>query len=130
MYQAGIIQPVRTRHFLVGDFDEESEPHGHEYRFEFICRAEKLDENGFSVDIALMEESAEAVAGRLDGMLLNDLPFFSDKQTSVENFARFLLQELFIYMKSRGFSESSITRADVKVWESDSAWASYAWIRE
>ena len=130
MYQAGILQPVHTRHFLVGDFDEESKPHGHEYRFEFICSADKLDENGFCVDIALMEEAAAAVADRLGGMLLNDLPFFSDKQTSVENFSQFLLQELFVYMKTRGFLESSISSAEVKVWESNSAWASFAWTAE
>ena len=127
MYQAGVEIPCNTRHFLVGDFGDECTPHGHEYRLQFSCAAPKLDENGFAVNIALMEEAVEAFAEATDNVLVNELPFFQAKQASVENFAEFAYLELLKYMKERGFSESGILSAEVKVWESDTAWASYRW---
>ena len=127
MYQAGVGAPCMTRHYLVGDFGDECTPHSHEYRLQFSCAAPGLDKNGFAVNIALMEEALEDFAEKMDDILLNDLPFFKGKQASVENYAEFALQELFAYMKERGFSEKTLISAEVKVWESETAWASYRW---
>jgi 6-pyruvoyl-tetrahydropterin synthase len=127
MYQAGVGTACNTRHYLVGDFGDECTPHSHEYQLQFSCAAPRLDGNGFAVNIALMEEAVEAFAESMDDVLLNDLPFFQGKQASVENYAEFALRELFAYMKKRGFPESTVSSAEVKVWESETAWASYRW---
>ena len=59
MYQVGIKNKFRARHFLVGDFGEETLPHEHEYMVEWICATHVLDENGFSMNIAVMEEKLQ-----------------------------------------------------------------------
>jgi 6-pyruvoyltetrahydropterin/6-carboxytetrahydropterin synthase len=126
MYQVGIKNRFQARHFLRGDFAEESQPHGHDYELEWVCRTESLDENGFSVDIALLEELLEAEAQAVRGRLLNDLEFFRDRQPSVENMARFFHQRLFEALRGRGYDVARIVHAELRIWESPQAWASYS----
>jgi 6-pyruvoyltetrahydropterin/6-carboxytetrahydropterin synthase len=125
MYQVGIRNRFQARHFLRGDFAEESTPHGHDYELEWICRTEGLDENGFSVDIALLEELLETEARGVRDVLLNDLEFFRDRQPSVENMARFFHQRLLAALRGRGYAVDRIVRAELRIWESPQAWASY-----
>ena len=113
-------------HFLVGDFGDESRPHRHDYEVELRFEVEQLDERGFSVDIALMKEFLAEIAAELAGTLLNDHPFFSERQTSVENFARFVhtrLVDLAGRQSDNPFDGSA--SSEVVVWEADNAWASY-----
>ena len=124
MYKAGITGTLTVRHALRGDFGEESLPHGHVYRIEWAVTASELGHEGFAVDIAEMERARDAVLSRLDGVYLNDLPFFSDLQVSVENFARFCIGELLGELGSRVALEKRHRSADLKVWENDTAWAS------
>jgi 6-pyruvoyltetrahydropterin/6-carboxytetrahydropterin synthase len=125
MYQVGIRNRFQARHFLRGDFAEESSPHEHAYELEWVCATEGLDENGFSVDIALLEELLEAEVGSVRGVLLNDLEFFRERQPSVENMARFLHQRLMENLRGRAEAASRVVRAELRIWESPQAWASY-----
>ena len=125
MYQVGIKNRFQARHFLRGDFGEESSPHEHAYELEWICATEGLEENGFSVDIALLEELLEAEVLAVRGRLLNDLEFFRERQPSVENMARFFHRRLFDALEGRGYAVARIARAELKIWESPQAWASY-----
>jgi hypothetical protein len=56
---------------------------------------------------------------------LNDLPFFQQKQTSVEHFAVFLYEQLVAKLEESGFEFEKVKGSEVRIWESDSAWASY-----
>jgi 6-pyruvoyltetrahydropterin/6-carboxytetrahydropterin synthase len=123
MYQVGIRNRLQASHFLRGDFGPESSPHEHGYVLEWICRTESLDENGFAVDIALMEELLQREVDGVRGRILNDLEFFRTLQPSVENMARFFHRRLSDALQARGVT--GITGAELKIWESDSAWASY-----
>jgi 6-pyruvoyl-tetrahydropterin synthase len=125
MYRVGIKRKFKASHFLVGDFQEETQPHEHEYVADWTMEVEDLDENGFSVDISLMEDLLEDSVDSLSGVLLNDIPFFQGKQTSVENTAEFLLHSLFQKWRERGGNLSPVIRAEMRVWESDFAWASF-----
>ena len=125
MYQVGIKNTFRASHFLVGDFAEETLPHEHEYTVEWICSTNVLDENGFSVDIALMEEELQRMVDRIQGKLLNDLPFFKDRQVSVENMAHYIHAALAQALEERGRTMESILESRIKIWESDTAWAAY-----
>jgi 6-pyruvoyltetrahydropterin/6-carboxytetrahydropterin synthase len=124
MYKVGITGALPVRHALRGDFGEESLPHGHLYRIEWVFTASELGQEGFVVDIAEMERARDMVLSRLAGVFLNDLPFFSGLQVSVENFARFCLGELLGELGSRVVLEKRHRSADLKVWENDTAWAS------
>ena len=125
MFQVGIKNRFRAGHFLRGDFGEETRPHEHDYVLEWICSTVALDENGFSVDIALMEELLAAVADSIQGKLLNDLEFFRDRQPSVENMARFIHRRLSDALEGRGYPLPTILQSEIKIWESETAWASY-----
>jgi 6-pyruvoyl-tetrahydropterin synthase len=125
MFRVGIKDTFTAQHALIGDFDEETVPHEHTYVVEWMCITYELDDNGFSVDIAKMEESLHTVREKNQGVFLNDLPFFENKQTSVENLAAYLYTSLFAELR-RHIDTSHITESEVRVWESDSAWASFS----
>ena len=125
MYQVGIKNTFKAGHFLHGDFGEETIPHEHEYVVEWICAANELDENGFSVDIAVMEEELQELVVQIQGTSLNDLEFFKNRQVSVENLARYILVNLTAALKQRRFPVSSIRESQIKIWESETAWAAY-----
>ena len=123
MFSTGVKRSLTARHFLAGDFGEESVPHNHPYEVELICRSRKLDRNGFSTDIAAMEAALEDVLASIDDVLLNDLPFFQEKQPSLENLAVYLSVEL-----RRRLSEHNADPAEpleIRIWEAPNAWASY-----
>ena len=125
MYQVGIRNKFRATHFLRGDFAEETLPHEHEYIVEWICSTNVLDENGFSVDIAVMEEQLQRLIDRIQGKSLNDLGFFKERQVSVENLAQFIHTDLVKRLKKQNFSLESLIEFQIKIWESETAWAAY-----
>jgi 6-pyruvoyl-tetrahydropterin synthase len=125
MYQVGIRNKFRATHFLRGDFAEETLPHEHEYIVEWICSTNVLDENGFSVDIAVMEEQLQRLIDRIQGKSLNDLGFFKERQVSVENLAQYIHTDLVERLKKQNFSLESLIEFQIKIWESETAWAAY-----
>lgn len=125
MYQVGIRNKFRATHFLLGDFAEETLPHEHEYIVEWICSTNVLDENGFSVDIAVMEEQLQRLIDRIQGKSLNDLEFFKERQVSVENLAQYFHTDLAEGLKKQNFSLESVIEFQIKIWESETAWAAY-----
>ena len=126
MYRVGVKLPFNVGHFLIGDFDEESIPHRHDYQVEWIFEIESLDANGFSVDISHMETLLRAVSTEIEGLLLNDLPFFENRQSSVENFARYTTKRLKTIARKEAMSMfDRATSVELLVWESPTAWASY-----
>jgi 6-pyruvoyltetrahydropterin/6-carboxytetrahydropterin synthase len=125
MYRVGIRNKFRASHFLVGDFADETRPHEHEYLVEWICATNVLDENGFSVDIAVMGEELQNLITEIQGKLLNDLEFFKDRQVSVENMAHYIHTALTQKLLQRRFSLQSVIEFQVKIWESETAWAAY-----
>jgi 6-pyruvoyl-tetrahydropterin synthase len=125
MYQVGIKNKFRATHFLHGDFAEEALPHEHEYIVEWICSTNVLDENGFSVDIAVMEEELQSLIDRIQGKSLNDLEFFKDRQVSVENLAHYIHTDLVEGLKKQNFSLKTVCEFQIKIWESETAWAAY-----
>lgn len=125
MFRVGIKRQFTCSHYLVGDFDEESRPHSHVYTVQWSCSSGGLDENGFSVDISLLGATLETILNRVTGKLLNDFPFFQERQTSVEYFAVFLYDQLVGKLAESGFDFMRVGGSEVRIWESDSAWASY-----
>jgi 6-pyruvoyltetrahydropterin/6-carboxytetrahydropterin synthase len=123
MFAAGVSRPLRARHYLAGDFGDESTPHSHPYRVEAISRAAGLDANGFSTDIAALEAVMEEVLGGIDDVLLNDLPYFADKQPSLENLACYVAAEVRSGLDRRGAAPEQ--PLEIRIWENESAWAGY-----
>jgi 6-pyruvoyl-tetrahydropterin synthase len=123
MYATGITTRLTVFHAMRGDFGPEAHPHFHPYLVEWIIYTDQVDENGFATDISAMEEVLAGLTQELGGTFLNSLPFFRKEQTSLENLARYLHGEL-----GNGLRQRSVSRGremEVRIWESESAWASY-----
>jgi 6-pyruvoyl-tetrahydropterin synthase len=125
LFQTGVRHHLNAYHALVGDFGEETTPHTHPYLVEWTVSADHLDENGFATDISAMEETIAEELARVDGVLLNDLEFFAERQTSLENLCLFLHQRLAASLAAKSTATWSPSGMEVKIWESDTAWASY-----
>ncbi len=126
MYTTGVSREFRARHFLKGDYGAESSPHAHPYRVELICSVPELGPQGFSVNIALLEELLEEELERIDNQLLNDMSFFADRQTSIENLALYLwgrIKEGIVGGLEEG--EHLPESLEIRIWESATAWAAY-----
>lgn len=122
MFAAGVKRKLQARHFLTGDFGDETVPHSHPYDVEAVGYTDKLDENGFSINIALLEEILEQTLAKIDDRLLNDLPYFKGKQPSLENLCLYLRNELIAGMAESG--NGLPEELEIRIWESDTAWAS------
>jgi 6-pyruvoyl-tetrahydropterin synthase len=73
-----------------------------------------------------MEELLEGLLAEHADKLLNDIPFFHNRQASVENTALYLHQKLFEGLKEHGVDPKSFIEMKVTIWESEEAWASYS----
>lgn len=124
MFTTGVIRAFTARHALSGNFGPESVEHTHRYRVELVCRTETLDENGFSFDIALLEKILAEELTAIDDRFLNALEFFRDRQPSLENLAVYLSGRI-VSRLSETDDRVRITQLEVKLWESDTAWAAY-----
>jgi 6-pyruvoyltetrahydropterin/6-carboxytetrahydropterin synthase len=120
MFSTGIQHDLQARHYLRGDFGEESQPHSHPYRVELICRTSRLDSNGFSTDIDLLESSLSSTLAGINEVLLNDLPYFRNRQPSLENLCMYIFESL---KKDLAGSAQEI---EIRIWESATAWAAFS----
>lgn len=126
MYRTGVSRDFQARHFLKGDYGEESTAHSHPYRVEVICEVSELGPQGFSVNIAVLESVFERELGAIEDHLLNDLPFFLNRQTSLENLALYLHGRMSEGLSSE-LEEGELHPGllEIRIRESQSAWASY-----
>ncbi|TVR89552.1 MAG: 6-carboxytetrahydropterin synthase [Spirochaetaceae bacterium] len=122
MFATGVKAELTARHFLPNESGPESSPHSHPYEVEWICTSAGLDASGYAVDISMMERVLTEVLGAIDNVLLNDLPYFSTRQPSLENLATYLHQGLGESARAAG---ASFATMEIKIWESPTAWASY-----
>jgi 6-pyruvoyltetrahydropterin/6-carboxytetrahydropterin synthase len=94
--------------------------HGHNYRVRVTLQGERLDQAGLLVDFGDVKRVLRAIIERLDHVFLNDVPPFDTVNPSAENMARYFYEEM-----SGGLENGSARVAEVKIWETDTATASY-----
>ena len=133
MYHTGIRDRFSASHILIGDFgSSEAEQHQHDYVPEWALAIDKLDGNGFGVDIDLLTAELRRISGALDGSHLNDLGYFRDdgagrpRQPSVENLAEHINTMLLEALRRAGADVGRITESRIQLWESDTAWAGHS----
>lgn len=121
MYGLSIGRAFTARHYLVGgDWGAENEPHAHAYRVEVRLATEALDRHGYIVDIEELEALLERIVARYRDRLLNDLPEFEGRNPSIEHFSRCLFDHLVAGLGRERFAEM-----EVRLWETEDAWAFY-----
>lgn len=94
--------------------------HGHNWKVEVCVTARELDKAGLGIDFKILKKETNSLLQELDHKYLNELPPFREQSPSSENIARHLYREL-----TRKLNNDNITVAQVTVWESDFACASY-----
>jgi len=95
--------------------------HGHNWKIEVSMTSDRLGKDGIVVDFGVLKEKLEKVIKTLDHAFLNDLPYFSKREPSSENIAKYIFDRLKKEMQGR----SAAALKEVTAWESDTACATY-----
>ncbi|GMU64383.1 MAG: 6-carboxytetrahydropterin synthase QueD [Acidobacteriota bacterium] len=93
--------------------------HGHNYRVRVHVSAATLDRLGMVIDFADLKRIVDSVVGRFDHAVINDLPPFTERNTTAELLAEYVHQEV----AARLPEGRSVRR--VEVWETETSCAIY-----
>jgi 6-pyruvoyltetrahydropterin/6-carboxytetrahydropterin synthase len=94
--------------------------HGHNFKVEALFQGEKVGAEGMLLDFAVLKGHLRDVLADLDHKYINEIPFFKERASSSEYLA------LYIYDRLRELiGEGGVTVREVRVWESDNAYAAY-----
>lgn len=121
MYELVIEQWFAASHNL-RDYDGACERlHGHNWKVEVHIEARELDHRDIALDFkVLKKETTKILQDRLDHRYLNDIPPFDKINTTAENLAKYIYEEI-----GKGVNDGNVKIARVKVWESNNAAATY-----
>lgn len=98
--------------------------HGHNYRVRVTVEGEDLNEAGLLVDFSELKRLLRASIEKLDHAFLNDVPPFDQINPSAENMAHHFYREITRGLGG-GARPNPVRVAEVKVWETDTAAATY-----
>lgn len=121
MYILNVKAHYDSAHFLRDYHGKCERLHGHRYVVEAGLAFEELGAGGMAYDFSEAKRRLREVAGELDHQNLNDLPPFQDRETSAENQARYIFEQLRERLGAEG--ENLLY---VRVWETPNQWAQYS----
>ena len=120
MFEVSVEQTFAAGHALRNYKGACENVHGHNYRVLVTIQGSKLDSIGLLVDFVELKKLMNGVIDRLDHQFINDLTPFDTINPSAENMAKYFYDEI-----SAGLGEGSIRVSEVKLWETDTASATY-----
>jgi 6-pyruvoyltetrahydropterin/6-carboxytetrahydropterin synthase len=120
MFEVTIEETFAAGHALRGYHGKCENVHGHNYRCQVTLEGEQVDEIGLLVDFVELKRVVHTVLDRMDHQWLNDLPPFDKLNPSAENMAKYIYDEV-----SAGFESGAVRLAQVRLWETDTASATY-----
>ena len=121
MYILNVRAHYDSAHFLRNYHGKCERLHGHRYEVEAALAYAELGPGGMAYDFTDAKRILREIADELDHQNLNDLEPFRDLETSAENQARYLFEELRRRMGAEG--EHVLY---VRVWETQNQWAQYS----
>lgn len=121
MYLINVRSHYDSAHFLRNYHGKCERLHGHRYEVEAAFAFDEVGEGGMAYDFSEAKRKLREITDELDHQNLNELPPFLERETSAENQARFLFDEL----KSRS-GEVGRHLLYVRVWETPNQWAQYS----
>jgi 6-pyruvoyltetrahydropterin/6-carboxytetrahydropterin synthase len=108
-------------HFIAGYPGDCANMHGHNWTVRATIRAGKNKPMGLTFDFRKLKVLMAEVIRPLDHTVLNELPFFKDKNPTAETIAEWIYHEI------RGrIDDSAVSLARVEVWESTINCATYS----
>jgi len=121
MYRVCVQKAFTAQHYLIGgDWGAENRLHSHPYRLELELSGYDLDQHQYLVDLVAIEQALRQQIALVEGKILNDLAPFQGVNPSLEFFARWLCESL-----SSTIEAANVAQVMVRLWENESAWASY-----
>jgi 6-pyruvoyltetrahydropterin/6-carboxytetrahydropterin synthase len=120
MFEVSVEETFAAGHALRNYHGKCENVHGHNYRVRVTLEGEQLDGAGLLVDFVELKRVLRAIIERLDHVFLNDIVPFDELNPSAENMARYFYQEM-----SSGLRAAHARVAEVKIWETDTATATY-----
>jgi len=122
MYTLQVGRDFIAQHYLtVPNCGAENEWHSHHFTVEVQLEGAELNDQGYLVDIVEVEEALDKLVDRYRDATLNDLPEFDGLNPSIEHFSR-----IFCTALEERLPTASLDAMTVRIWEDDSAWASYS----
>jgi 6-pyruvoyltetrahydropterin/6-carboxytetrahydropterin synthase len=121
MFEVTIEESFAAGHALRNYRGKCENVHGHNYRCQVSLQGDQLDETGLLVDFVELKRVVHSVLDVLDHQWLNDLPPFDKLNPSAENISKYIYDEV-----KSGLKHVPTARiASVKLWETDTASATY-----
>ena len=121
MYLINVKSHYDSAHFLRNYHGKCERLHGHRYEVEAAFAFEELGEGGMAYDFSDAKRRLREITDELDHQNLNELPAFLERESSAENQARFIFDEL--KERAGDFGKHLLY---VRVWETPNQWAQYS----
>jgi 6-pyruvoyltetrahydropterin/6-carboxytetrahydropterin synthase len=96
------------------------ELHGHNFLVEALFEGKNLNRGGIAIDFKILKDYLKGILESVDHKYINDIPFFSQRASSSEYIAMYIYGEL-----KKKTENGPVRLTEVRVWESETAWASY-----
>ena len=120
MFEVSVEQTFAAGHALRNYHGKCENVHGHNYRVLVTIQGPHLDSIGLLVDFVEVKKLMNRVIDRLDHQFINDLAPFDTINPSAENMAKYFYDEI-----SAGLGAGAVRVWEVKIWETDTASATY-----
>jgi 6-pyruvoyltetrahydropterin/6-carboxytetrahydropterin synthase len=120
MFEVSVEQTFAAGHALRDYRGKCENVHGHNYRVLVTIQGPELDSIGLLVDFVELKKLMNSVIDRLDHQFINDLAPFDAINPSAENMAKYFYEEI-----AAGLGVSPVRVSEVKLWETDTASATY-----
>ena len=88
---------------------------------EVSLKGRELNKNGYLIDIEALNSILDPLVERYRDATLNDLPEFDGRNPSIEHFSRIFWSKLQDFLDT-----ASLDQMTVRIWEDETAWASYS----
>jgi 6-pyruvoyltetrahydropterin/6-carboxytetrahydropterin synthase len=120
MYEITVISNFSGAHRLRYLHGRCEELHGHNWKVDVSVVSNRLGKEGVAIDFGVLKEKVEKVLKPLDHHYLNDLPYFSGREPSSENIAKYIFDKL-----KKELNRYSVNLKKVTAWESETSCATY-----
>jgi len=120
MFQVTVDETFSSGHALRGYKGKCENVHGHNYRVQVTIEGQQLDSIGLLVDFVEVKKVMNRIIDRLDHQFINDLAPFDTINPSAENMAKYFHDEIV-----SGLNAGTVRVREVKIWETDTASATY-----
>jgi 6-pyruvoyltetrahydropterin/6-carboxytetrahydropterin synthase len=120
MYEITVLSYFSGAHRLRHLRGQCEELHGHNWRIEVSVVSSHLNKEGVVIDFKILKKKLDKVLKLLDHTYLNNLLYFSKREPSSENIAKYIYGRLKMELKGHPVILKKVT-----AWESETSCATY-----